>query len=712
MALPAVPLPGYDKPGSSKVLALDSGQDYAWYDKARHPPKADGEACIALAFLAQLKAPASMQLGKRVRVQAVVVPRKKGAPPLDGGANFPFEKRFVEDLESSAMVVAALVYQGSSGDGAMLRVCGWIQGNVLKQKCVHRDDCVSFPTDRLLRAPATVTMLIEERPKRKVAHVELEEIEEVDDREFEKKRHRTLGANITPLIYLTTAADSPEEFRCGCRIGSSQFGDKDFRERALSCTVLRMRALLALHKGTAEVRALVDAIEALSPDDDYLSAFCLSALCVGCEATADRKRWLVRSEETLLRMRMNRSAHLFSSYAKLEVMLKRNRILVFKKTGEERYSLVFPEQGPAVGEMKGAAIRALSDPLVVRVDMQADETAQTREHAVRMLQACHGLRPSLSAPWIKLPFRFAGKYLANASVHVEGGWAYMPLSAMPDVLARWMTTTLEQSLERRFWNTDIGAAISKAFPGFRRECKEIGDAVPRARRAKKTAEDDIELPDIEDAMRRVMPLCVTNLHARLAHPPHHLAYWERLQLARILGSCGYPSNEVYLYMSAHASKGANYDRASDREIERLTQDMDKAKESRAYPPDHQYDLADRSERKEHAAIEGYKCNTYIKFDIRPDNHNGCPFAPYFDAKELERMLVDSGQLAPEQIKSLLAERASDPVRACNNHLIYRAMVASRSTEDQVRKAMRDQHFYVSKPKIYALFLSKLTEPDA
>lgn len=711
MALPAVLLPGYGKPGASELLDISSG--YAWYTEERYPPGANGLETIEQMLLSQLKARRSLVLGKQARLQAVVVPRKRGFPPLDGGATFPFEARLLEGMSPTSFVVAVVVYKSMAGDAAMMRVWGWTPVSVLRSKGERRGDALLFPSALLLDDQAKLTPLLEERKRKAPVQIEVEdEIEEVDDREFERKRGRTLGANITPLIYLSTAADSPEDFRCASRLRFEQFGDKAFRDRVLSCMVLRMRTLLALDKNWASRNDLVEAIEALAPDDDFASAFCLASMCFTCDALPERKRWLVKMETDLLNRRFCHSAHFFSSYEKLEVMLKRNRVLLFEKRGPDSYGLIYPEQDPEVKEAKSAALLATRYPLVVRVDMEKDEGPRVREHAARMLLEVHGKRVPPGTVWIKVPFYCAGKYLQDASVHFEGGWAYLTPVMMPPVLMDWMVSALEKSLEARMWNTDLGEVIAKAYPGLRRACREIGDAAPRARRAKKTA-DDIELPDIEDAMVRVMPMCVTNLHRRLSTGDHHLRYWERLQLARTLGACGYSSGEVYSYMATHASKAAGYDRSRDHELDKLTRDMDKAKEGHARDPDHVYDLEDRADRREHAAAEGYACNTYIRMETKPDNHNGCPFAPYFDAKELEAMLLDSGQLSREQVKAILSERAQGekgPKRACNAHLVYKAMAAVGATEDQVRKSMRETRFYVDRPKQFASYLAKLTEP--
>lgn len=697
-------LPDY-RAGKSAPLRQLGGKSYDWFDAKYYPPGGDGPRAVREALTRLLGVPAGKRLSERVVVHAVVVPRNRYQPPCSCGDDepaMPFPASFVQEAANDAVVVVAFVAETSGMDGAIVRVYGWLQGDGLKKRAIKHGDVMLLPVSRLNQQYPPGTFFEEEKKRE---HVEIEQ-EVLDDIEevLEPKRGRRALPNVTPLLYRGTPAESDDDFRCSSTLMADDFADEQFRRRAVDCTVLRMRCLLACSENTARARELTEAVEALPPDDDYLSFFCLAAMCFTSEAAPERKRWLQRAEEQLFVARLSHAAPLFSSYDGLERMLKRNRVLLFRQSAPDRYRLIYPVQDPTiVDELTGAAVRALRRPVAVRCDLLADESEQTRTEAVRAASDWLQMRPPVDAPWLKLPFHAVPDNLRDATLHLERGWVYMPVGATRRWLTGLMLGTLRRLLESNFWNTDIGQVIAQTYPEFRAACREVQDQAPRERRKQQQREElGFDLPDIEDAMVRAMPACVTNLHLRLSRGEHHLQYYERLQLVRTLGSCGYESADIFSYMVGHASKGANWDRAKENELRRLPQDMDKER-SKAQPGA-VFDLDDPSQRKQYTALEGYSCSFYAKMTLHPNNHNGCPFAAMTD-DELRALLADSGQLPDAKVRDLVARRRGDPRGACVAHLTARMALATNTTEKQVTDTMRSSGASMERPKKYFSYLA-------
>ncbi len=685
---------------------------YDWFDARYYPPGVDGSKALREALARLLGVPASKRLSGRISVHAVVVPRNRYDPPCtsgDGDPAMPFPGEFVRRVSNDALVVVAFVAETSGMDGAIVRVYGWIQGDALKKRAAKdAGDVFILPVGRLNQQypPAS---FFEEKKREHVDIVEEEEEEDIEEVADEPpKRGRQRMPNVTPLLYRGTPAESDDDFRCSSSLMADDFADEQFRKRAVECTVLRMRCLLACSENTAKARELTEAVEAMAPDDDYLSFFCLAAMCFTGEASPEHKRWLQRAEEQLFVARLSHAAPLFSSYEGLERMLKRNRVLLFIRSAPDRYRLIYPVQDPSIGELSGNQVRALRRPVAVRCDLRSDESEQARAEAIRSASDWLQMRPPIDAPWLKLPFHAVPENLRDASLHLERGWVYMPVGAARRWLVGLMLGTLRRLLESNFWNTDIGQVIAQTYPEFRAACREVQDSAPRERRKQKQREDlGFDLPDIEDAMLRVMPACVTNLHLRLSRGDHHLQYYERLQLARTLASCGYDSADIFSYMVGHASKGANWDRAKENELRRLPQDIEKERSKATSGT--VFDLEDPSQRRQFTALEGLSCKFYIEMQQNANNHNGCPFANMSDA-ELRALLSDSGQLSETKIRDLLAERRGDAKRACTAHLTVRMALATRTTEKQVIETMRGAD--LRRPKKYFSYLAAATTAPA
>ena len=213
--------------------------------------------------------------------------------------------------------------------------------------------------------------------------------------------------------------------------------------------------------------------------------------------------------------------------------------------------------------------------------------------------------------YYKVPFEEVPGLVRSRRVYVKGGWAYVPMVKLLDVVAAHFRSRLNKSL-----------AVAAKAVGYA-ESDERMKAILNSVRAHHTAglvgnkrdhdytgatgPESVNLHGLVDSIG-AMPLCMRNMMERL-RTEHHMKYKGRLILGAFLKGCGLTMEESLQFWKTEFGKGQI--------------NADKFQKQYAYNIRHQY--GKEGKRK---SLNPYSCSKVINDQPGPGEHHGCPYREF------------------------------------------------------------------------------------
>lgn len=238
--------------------------------------------------------------------------------------------------------------------------------------------------------------------------------------------------------------------------------------------------------------------------------------------------------------------------------------------------------------------------------------------------------------YYKVAFEEIPSLVRGRRAFIKGGWAYVPLRNILEVVGAHFRTRFNQSLAIAAKGVGYAESDKRMRPilqsirahyaaetGGKREFDSVGNTGP----------ESINLSGLNDSIP-AMPLCMRNMMEKLKQD-HHLRYAGRLILGAFLKGCGLTMDESLRFWQTEFGKG------------HIT--AEKFQKEYAYNIRHQYGKEGKRRN-----LTPYSCMKVINDRPGPGEHHGCPYREFPENRlkaSLRRMGADPGAVNAIALKA-------------------------------------------------------------